>query len=154
MRQQQIRLTQQLLSIDGTDRRTYRQTNAQTFHRPCSAYYAGSADNAVSGTTFLLPIIRTSQMTTWHKPHLLLRAVLRRGCCSPPARRPCSNRSISPGYLAHSIKPAAAACSRRVGQTDIQTDGRTDARQMHRLYSACCTGNANNVNTNHHHRRA
>jgi len=49
---------------------------------------------------------------------------------------PCSNRSISPGHRAHSSKPAAA-CGGRKGQTDNkrQTDGRTDARQMHR---PCC----------------
>jgi len=35
-------------------------------------------------------------------------------------RRPCSNRSISPGRRAHSSKPAAAACGgfAVVGQTD------------------------------------
>ena len=50
---------------------------------------------------------------------------------------PCSNRSISPGRRAHSSKPAAA-CGGRMGQTDNkrQTDGRTDARQMHRPCSA------------------
>ena len=41
-------------------------------------------------------------------------------------RRPCSNRSISPGRLAQSSKPAAAACgSRMTGQTDRRTDGRS-----------------------------
>jgi len=51
----------------------------------------------------------------WHCPHLLMRAVLRRGCC----RAPVSIRSISPALRAHSSEPAAAACS---GQ---RTDGRT-----------------------------
>ena len=50
------------------------------------------------------------QLSTWHCPHLLLRAVLR--------RQPCSNRSISPS---HSSKPAARCCSGRKGQTDGRT---------------------------------
>ena len=45
-------------------------------------------------------------------------------------RRPCSNRSVSPGRLAHSSKPAAA-CGRMTGRTDGQTHytkGQTDRR--------------------------
>jgi len=38
---QQTRRTPVLLSIDGTDGRT----DARPFHRPCSAYYAGSVNN-------------------------------------------------------------------------------------------------------------
>jgi len=38
---QQTRRTPLLLSIDGTDGRT----DARPFHRPCSAYYAGSVNN-------------------------------------------------------------------------------------------------------------
>ena len=38
---------------------------------------------------------------------------------SPPA--PCNNRSISPGFRAHSSKPTAAACSWQMGQTDGRT---------------------------------
>ena len=37
----------------------------------------------------------------------------------PPA--PCNNRSISPGFRAHSSKPTAAACSWQMGQTDGRT---------------------------------
>ena len=62
------------------------------------------------------------QLTTWHCPHWLLRAVLRRRCCN--------NRSIPAGRRAHSSKPAAAACG---GQwRDKRTDRRTDGRQLHR----------------------
>ena len=39
-------------------------------------------------------------------------------------RRPCSNRSISPNRRAHSSKPAARCCSRRIGQTDERTSHR------------------------------
>ena len=45
---------------------------------------------------------------------------------STAARRPCSNRLISPGRRTHSSKPAAAACAgRMMGRTDRQTDRRT-----------------------------
>ena len=40
--QQQTHRPPLLHSIDGTDR----QTDARPFHRPCSAYYAGSVNNA------------------------------------------------------------------------------------------------------------
>ena len=58
------------------------------------------------------------QLTTWHCTQLLLRAVLRRGCCWTPS----INRSISPARRAHSSKPAAEECGGRMGQTDGQTD--------------------------------
>ena len=45
---------------------------------------------------------------------------------------------------AHSSKPAAAACGGRMGQTDKRTDGRTDARQLHRLCSTYYAGSVNN----------
>ena len=48
------------------------------------------------------------QLTTWHCPHLILRAVLRRSCCWAPG----SNRSISPVRRAHSSKPAVSTCGR------------------------------------------
>ena len=44
-------------------------------------------------------------------------------------RRPCSNRSISPGRRAHSSKPASAACG---GRMMDRTDRQTDTRQFHR----------------------
>ena len=71
------------------------------------------------------------QLTTWHCPHLLLSAVLRRGCCWPPAHRPCSKRSIPPGSRAHSSKPTATACGGLDGLTDGWTDRRADG-QIHR----------------------
>jgi len=47
-------------------------------------------------------------------------------CCWPPARRLCSNRSISPVRWAHSSKPTVAACGgRMLWQTYGRTDGRT-----------------------------
>jgi len=39
--------------------------------------------------------------------------------------------------------PAAAACGGRTGQTDRQTDGRTDIVPLHRPCSAYCAGSAN-----------
>jgi len=36
-----------LLSNDRTGRRTYGQTDAQPFHRSCSAYYAGSVSKLI-----------------------------------------------------------------------------------------------------------
>jgi len=48
-------------------------------------------------------------------------------------RRPCSNRSISPGRRAHSSKPTTAECGVRFDGTDGQTDRRTNAaRQFYR----------------------
>jgi len=41
--QQQTRTSRVRLASDGTDRRTDRQTDIRSFHRPCSAYSAGSA---------------------------------------------------------------------------------------------------------------
>ena len=49
------------------------------------------------------------------------------------ARRPCSNRLISPGRRTHSSKPAAAAC---VGRMMGRTDRQTDARRFYRLCPA------------------
>ena len=46
-----------------------------------------------------------------------------RKAAAPAADAPCSNRSISPARRAHSSKPAARCCSRRMGETDGQTDG-------------------------------
>jgi len=104
-----------------------------------------------SPTDRLTPLVNKSvfsflrQLTTWHCPHLLLCAVLQPDCCWPPARRPCSNRSISPGRRAHSSKPAAAACDGRLNWgTERQTDGRTDARQLHRSCSTHYAGSADN----------
>ena len=48
------------------------------------------------------------QLTTWHCPHLLLCAMLRVCCCS----------------RAHSSKPAAAACGRRMWRKDRRTSNR------------------------------
>ena len=69
------------------------------------------------------------RLSTWHCPHLLPSAVLRRRCCWPPAVQ----QSIDiPARRAHSSKPAAAECGGRImGQTDRRTDGRP-------LHSPCC----------------
>ena len=83
------------------------------------------------------------QLITWHCPHLLLRALLRRSYCWEPD----SNRSISPPCRAHSNKPAAAACGGRVRQTDWHTD----VRQLHSPCSAYYAGSADNSNNVHHH---
>jgi len=50
---------------------------------------------------------------------------------------------MSPARRAHSSKPAAAACGGRVGQIDRRTDGRTDARLLHKPCSAYHSGSAN-----------
>jgi len=55
-------------------------------------------------------------------------------------RQPCSNRSLSPGRRAHSSKPAAAACGRRMRG---RTDRLTDARQLHRPCSAYYASSVN-----------
>ena len=66
------------------------------------------------------------QLTTWHCPHLLLRAVLRLHAAGhaaidrPPARR------------AHSSKPAAACRVRPANGTDRKTDRHTDGRTPYR----------------------
>ena len=70
-------------------------------------------------------------------------------CCGATAveRRQCSNRSISPARRAHSSKPGATACGgRMVGRTDRETDGRTDAQQLHRPCCAFYAGNASKRN--------
>ena len=119
-------------AVRGTDRRSkhaYRNCDAMQ-RKPCKK-------------KAVFNVLR--QLTMWHSlPHLLLRAVLRRGCCWPPAWRRCSNRSISPGRRPTAANPqqwrVAAA-----GGTNGQTDGRTDARQQHRPRSAYYAGSANNT---------
>jgi len=65
------------------------------------------------------------QLTTWHYPHLLLRAVLRRGCCR---RRP-AGRAVIDRYLLAAGPTAANSqqrvCGGQMGQTNGRTDGRT-----------------------------
>jgi len=73
-------------------------------------------------------------------------------CCAPYCgaaaadRRPAGRAAID-----HSSKPASAACSRQMGQTDRQTDGRTDPRQLHRprsvYYASVYVGIDNNLTT-------
>ena len=55
------------------------------------------------------------QLTTWHCPHLLLRAVLRFGAATAERRR------VIDRYLLLGSKPAAAECGGRMGQTDGRT---------------------------------
>jgi len=55
------------------------------------------------------------QLTTWHCPHLLLRAVLRFGAATAERRR------VIDRYLLLGSKPAAAECGGRMGQTDVRT---------------------------------
>ena len=52
------------------------------------------------------------------------------------ARRPCSSRSMSPGFRALSSKPAAVTYGRRDGHINREMDRQTDARQFHRPRSA------------------
>jgi len=74
------------------------------------------------------------RLTTWHCPHLLLRAMLL-------WRRPCSNRSTSPNRRALSSKPAARCCfSGRMRQTDGH---RTVTQTL--LRTGYYTGSAKNV---------
>jgi len=51
------------------------------------------------------------QLTTWHCPHLLLRAVLRFGAATAERRR------VIDRYLLLGSKPAAVECDGRMGQT-------------------------------------
>ena len=65
-------------------------------------------------------------LQTWHCPHSLPRAALRRRCCG--ARRPCSSRSTFPTRRAHGSKPAARCYSGRMEQPDGLVGGRTPYR--------------------------
>ena len=68
------------------------------------------------------------QLTTWHCPHLLLCAVLRRGCCWPPA-------------VQQSIDISWPQQTRNSGvRRPDGTDRRTDARQLHRPCSTFYAG--------------
>ena len=64
------------------------------------------------------------QLTAWHSPHLLLRAVLRRSCCWPPAVQQSIDIFWSPGPQQRSH----SSVERRPDETDRQTDGRTDGQ--------------------------
>ena len=74
----------------------------------------------------------SARLSTWHCPHLLLSAVLRRCCCLTPG---ASYRSISP------VRRALSTC-RCCCRTAGQSDGQTDARPFRR---PCYGGSANNV---------
>ena len=68
-------------------------------------------------------------LTTCHCPH------------SPTAAAAIDRYLMPP---AHSSKPAVAACGgRRPDGTDKQSDGQTDARQLHRPFSTYYAGSAN-----------
>ena len=76
------------------------------------------------------------QLTTWHCPHLLLSAVLWRGCCWPPTVQQ-STDIICP-RRAHSSKPAAAACGgRTIGRTDRQMLNIVIDPAAHANYGQC-----------------
>ena len=71
----------------------------------------------------------STRLSTWHCPHLLESAVLRRHCCWSPA--PVSvDRYVLPAMHSAANPPHAAAAVEC--RTTGQTDGRTDARPLRR----------------------
>ena len=73
------------------------------------------------------------RLSTWHCPHLLLSAVLRRRCCWTPAPKAIDWYLLPTGRSAAN-GPATA------GAVDLW-DRRTDARPLHRPCPAYCAGN-------------
>ena len=93
-------------------------------------------------------IIFLRQLTTWHCPHLLLRAILllcavpRRRCCRGTAVQQSIDRPISCllGPQQHTRRMPLLPST---NGTDKRTDG-TDTRPLHRPCSAHCAGSVNN----------
>ena len=85
---QQTRRTPLLLSIDGTDGRT----DARSFHRPCSAYYAGSVNNVGAKFCPFFLFRQFSDVFLW--VHVSL-------------SRPAASRSV------HPFSQRSAVCSAR-----------------------------------------
>ena len=84
---------------------------------------------------------RSTRLATRHCSHLLLSAVLLQTWIKRlQTRRAAVDRRYRPrppSRGAHSSKPAARCCScTQMGHSDRQTDGRTDARQFYRPFSA------------------
>ena len=75
-------------------------------------------------------------LTTWHCPHLLLRAVLRPRAATTPAVQQSIDISFPPG-------PQQQTCHTLLQRAN-GTDSRMDTVPFHRPCSAYCAGSANN----------
>ena len=63
------------------------------------------------------------QLTTWHCTHALLRAVMRHGCCWPPAVQQSINNSCPPPGPQQQTRRKARACGgRMLGQANDDND--------------------------------
>jgi len=63
------------------------------------------------------------QLTTWHCTHALLRAVMRHGCCWPPAVQQSINNSCPPPGPQQQTRRKARACGgRMLGQASDDND--------------------------------
>ena len=117
-----------------------RRTDTVPFHRPCSTYYAYSANKSAFSLVTLLSTL-----------HLLLSAVMRVRAAAPlllGARRPPLSIDISCSHGAQQQTrrtPLLRSNDGTVdGRIDAQTDRGTDTGPLYRPCSAYCTGSANN----------
>ena len=65
----------------------------------------------------------STRLSTWHCPHLLLNAVLRRRCCWAPVLAAVDRHLLPAGRSAANLPHAAVGSWH--GKTDGQTDGRS-----------------------------